>query len=420
MSWTGFFSQDRSPANRFALFIMAASDNESIHRRWPLTSSNSTISLAGALIARASVTPSDEGCQALIAKRLAPLGFNIESFDCDGVANLYARRGTGEPHLTFIGHTDVVPVGDTDAWQYPPFSATIADGFLHGRGAADMKGSIAAMVTAVERFLGHDGCDFDGSISILLTSDEEGPAVTGVRHALDQLTARGERLPLCLVGEPTSEQALGDTIKIGRRGSLTGIITVKGRQGHVAYPQHADNPVHHAGALISALAKLAWHDGDAEFPDTTLQMTNVTAGVGADNVIPGTLQLNFNIRFSPAQNAPALQREIEQLCHHHLPVFTIEWKPASAPYRSHGDAFAKLVSAAVSDVIGTEPHHSTSGGTSDGRFAAQHGAQVVEFGPLNATIHQVNECVSTRDLQSLSMIYQRVLERLLTAENSNQ
>ncbi len=376
---------------------------------------STTTNLAADLIRRASVTPKDEGCQALVAARLKALGFRVESFDCGAVANLYARHGSTEPHLTFVGHTDVVPAGDPAQWQHPPFAATIANDYLHGRGAADMKGSVAAMVTACERLFAPDGQGFNGSVSMLLTSDEEGPAVDGTRHALDQLAARGEHLQYCLVGEPTSEAVLGDTIKIGRRGSLTGVITVQGLQGHVAYPQLADNPVHRSGALIAALADRRWNDGDAVFPDTTLQISNVSAGVGADNVIPGELQLNFNIRFSPAQSASDLQREIEQLCAQLVPQFSIQWRAPSAPYRSGGSHLAALVSTAVFDVLGIEPKPSTAGGTSDGRFAAAHGAEVVEFGPLNATIHQVNECVSIKDLDQLSLTYQKVLEHLSAA-----
>ncbi len=395
--------------------IMNASSHTCVQPPTAVPDVSATVDFAAALIRRASVTPCDGGCQPLIAQRLARLGFTIESFDCGEVSNLYARRGAGSPHLTFIGHTDVVPTGEPEGWRHPPFAAALADGFLHGRGAADMKGSIAAMVTACERALAPGGRGFPGSLSFLLTSDEEGPAVDGVRHALARLDARGERLQYCLVGEPTSETALGDTIKIGRRGSLTGVITVRGRQGHVAYPHLADNPVHRSGALISALADLAWNDGDEVFPDTTLQISNVNAGVGAENVIPGELELNFNIRFSPAQTAAGLRREIERLCRS-LPLdCAIEWRPPADPYRSRGAELAALVSAAVADVTGSEPYRSTGGGTSDGRFAAATGAQVVEFGPLNATIHQVNECVGIRDLDRLSEIYQRLIERLADA-----
>lgn len=374
-----------------------------------------TTDLAAKLIQRKSVTPNDAGCQALVAARLEPLGFKVEFFNCGAVTNLYARRGCVEPHLTFIGHTDVVPTGDPDHWQYPPFAGTCVDGYLHGRGAADMKGSVAAMITACERLFAPGGQGFIGSVSLLLTSDEEGPAVNGTRYALEQLSARGEHLQFCLVGEPTSEVVLGDTIKIGRRGSLTGVITVLGQQGHVAYPHLADNPVHRSGELISALASQCWNDGDAVFPDTTLQITNISAGVGADNVIPGELQLNFNIRYSPAQSPATLKLEIEQLCQRLVPDFNISWRAPSLPYRSGGERLAKVISAAVFDVLGVDSKPSTAGGTSDGRFAAAHGAQVVELGPINATIHQVNECVSTTDLDNLSLVYQKVLEHLSAA-----
>ncbi len=376
---------------------------------------SATTELASELIQHASVTPDDGGCHALIAERLAPLGFITETFDCGDVSNLYARRGTAEPHLTFVGHTDVVPVGNMDAWRFPPFSATQADGYLHGRGAADMKGSVAAMVTACERIFGKGGNNCAGSLSLLLTSDEEGEAIDGTRYALEQLNARGENLQYCLVGEPTSEQKLGDTIKIGRRGSLTGLITVQGIQGHVAYPHLADNPVHRSGALITALANCNWNDADGVFPDTTLQISNLHAGVGAENVIPGELELNFNIRFSPVQNATGLKAQIEKLCADLELDYEIDWSPVTDPYRSVGSHLATIVSSAVFAELGVEPARSTAGGTSDGRFAAASGAEVVEFGPLNATIHQVDECVSISDLGKLSQVYQRVIEQMISA-----
>ncbi len=378
-----------------------------------MPANSATIELASELIQHASVTPDDGGCQALIADRLEPLGFTTETFDCGKVSNLYARRGTAEPHLTFIGHTDVVPVGSLDAWRFPPFSATQADGFLHGRGAADMKGSVAAMVTACERIFAKGGINSMGSLSLLLTSDEEGEAIDGTRYVLEQLDARGENLQYCLVGEPTSEKTLGDTIKIGRRGSLSGLITVHGIQGHVAYPHLADNPVHRSGALITALAKCDWNDADGVFPDTTLQISNLHAGVGAENVIPGELELNFNIRFSPVQNATALKAQIEKICVDLELDYEIDWSPVTDPYRSAGSHLATIVSSAVFSELGVEPARSTAGGTSDGRFAAASGAEVVEFGPLNATIHQVDECVSIFDLDKLSQVYQRVIERMI-------
>ncbi len=388
---------------------------QSTSEQFPLSTDCATTELAVQLIRMASVTPCDGGCQALIAERLERLGFTIEALNFGEVSNLFARRGRGQPHLAFIGHTDVVPAGEPADWRFPPFSAAVADGFVHGRGAADMKGSIAAMITACERAFAPTGGDFSGSLSFLLTSDEEGAAVDGTRYVLERLVARGECPRYCLVGEPTSEMTLGDTIKIGRRGSLTGWLTIRGRQGHVAYPQLADNPVHHSGALISALADCEWRDGDDAFPDTTLQIANVKAGVGAENVIPGEMLLNFNIRFSPVQTVTALKSRIENLCQDLGLDFDIRWNPASDPYRSAGDHLAELAAAAIADVLDIKPKRSTSGGTSDGRFAAAYGAEVVELGPLNATIHQTNERVSIQDLGRLSQIYQRLLERFSAA-----
>ncbi len=377
-----------------------------------MSDSFDTLALAAQLVRVPSVTPDDRGCQAQLAARLERIGFKTEALNCGAVSNLYAKRGRAAPHLTFVGHTDVVPPGDADAWLYPPFSATVADGMLYGRGAADMKGSIAAMVTACERLFARGGAGFDGTLSMLITSDEEGPAVAGTRHALAELTERGETFQYCLVGEPTSEKTLADTIKVGRRGSLSATLTVRGQQGHVAYPQLADNPIHRAGPLVAHLAQYRWHDGDELFPDTALQISNIHAGVGADNVIPAELKLNFNIRYSPAQRAESLIHDIETLCRAHTDNCVIEWQEPSHPYHSQNGHFAELVGDAVYAELGTRARRSSSGGTSDGRFVASTGAEVVELGPLNATIHQVNECVSVRDLDRLSNIYQRVIEQL--------
>ena len=378
----------------------------------PASNYSETIRLAADLVRVASVTPNDNGCQAIIAKRLKRLGFNIESLNCGEVSNLYARRGEHKPHLTFVGHTDVVPTGAASDWRYPPFSGTIADGYVHGRGAADMKGSIAAMITACERMFQHKGSEFPASVSFLITSDEEGPAVDGIRYALECLVARGETFDYCLVGEPTSENSLGDTIKVGRRGSLTGRITVRGCQGHVAYPHLADNPIHRSGDLIAKLANKHWSDGDSLFPDSALQISNVFAGVGAHNVIPGELELTFNIRFSPTQTVSGLKREIHAICQATVPDFEIEWQPPSEPYRNRIGSFENSVADRVFEVTGARPLSSAGGGTSDGRFVATTGAQVVELGPLNATIHQLDERVGVADLDTLSTIFQRILERL--------
>lgn len=378
----------------------------------PTSKYSETVRLAADLVRVASVTPNDNGCQAIITERLQRLGFCIEPLNSGEVSNLYARRGERKPHLTFIGHTDVVPPGEASNWHHPPYSGTIADGFLHGRGAADMKGSIAAMVTACERFFECKDSENPASVSFLITSDEEGPAIDGTRYALECLVRRGEAFDYCLVGEPTSESSLGDTIKVGRRGSLTGRITVRGCQGHVAYPHLADNPVHRSGILIAKLADKRWSDGDRLFPDSTLQISNISAGAGADNVIPGELELTFNIRFSPAQSVPELKREIHALCQSAVPDFEIRWQPPSEPYRNRIGDFEELVANSVFEVAGTRPLSSAGGGTSDGRFVATTGAQVVELGPLNATIHQLNEKVGIADLDTLSAIFQRILECL--------
>ena len=370
-----------------------------------------TISLARKLVERRSITPEDEGCQQIIVSRLECMGFEIETMDCGEVNNLWARKGTKSPLLTFVGHTDVVPIGNESEWTYPPFSATLADGFLHGRGAADMKGSIAAIITACERFFACQN-SFVGSVSLLITSDEEGVAIDGTRYVLDQLLNRFEVIDYCLVAEPTSEIVLGDTMKVGRRGSLSGEIVVYGKQGHVAYPHLADNPIHRAGELISGLASMKWNDGDELFPNTTLQISNVNSGVGAANVIPGLLHLNMNFRYSPATDARTLIRQVEDLCRELKLNYEATWTNSADSYYNDSKFFSGVVSEAVSRTINRTPKLSTAGGTSDGRFVAKSGAQVVELGPLNTTIHRVNECVGIEDLNQLSLIYEQILENL--------
>ena len=371
--------------------------------------SSDTVNFASQLMERPSVSPRDEGCQQLISERLKKLGFTIESMNSGEVSNLWARKGSKSPHLTYVGHTDVVPAGDLSDWKYPPFTPTIEDGRLYGRGAADMKASIAAMVTACERFIDQHR-SFNGSISFLITSDEESIAIDGTRVAVDRLMQRSERIDYCLVGEPTSDKVLGDTIKIGRRGSLTCKILVKGKQGHVAYPHLADNPIHRAGKLIEKLASITWNDGDEIFPNTTLQISNVHSGVGVDNVIPGTLELTMNFRHSPATSVETLIDEVEQLCRRLRLTYDIEWYGFSDPYYTTNTEFVDVVADATRQKTGVEAVRSASGGTSDGRFVAKTGAQVVEFGPLNSTIHKVNECIDINELDMLSEIYEKVLE----------
>ena len=380
-----------------------------------MSTETETISLARELVGRRSITPEDGGCQQIIASRLESMGFQIETMDCGEVKNLWARKGTKSPLLAFIGHTDVVPIGNESEWTYPPFSATLADGFLHGRGAADMKGSIAAIITACERFFACQN-SFVGSVSLLITSDEEGVAIDGTRYALDQLLNRSEVINYCLVAEPTSEVVLGDTMKVGRRGSLSGEIVVYGKQGHVAYPHLADNPIHRAGELISGLASMKWNDGDELFPNTTLQISNVNSGVGVANVIPGLLHLNMNFRYSPATDARTLTKQVEDLCRELKLNYEANWTNSADSYYNDSKFFTSVVSEAVSRTINRTPKLSTAGGTSDGRFIAKSGAQVVELGPLNTTIHRVNECVGIDDLNQLSLIYEQIL-KILFCEN---
>ena len=378
---------------------------------------STTTALAKELIQRPSVTPEDAGCQTILANLLENLGYRVEHLDVGSVSNLWARIGDECPNLVFVGHTDVVPAGDESEWNYPPFSATEIDGVLYGRGAADMKGSIAAMATACQRF--HSRYEsFSGSMSFLITSDEEGIAVDGTRRVLEKLDARTETIEYCLVGEPTSESVLGDTIKIGRRGSLCCELVVKGKQGHVAYPHLADNPIHRTGKLIAGLAEMSWHDGGPNFPDTTLQISNINAGVGAGNVIPGRLNLSMNFRYSPATEVATLINGVESLCRSLNLDYEANWNHSADPYYTSEAHFANLVANAVSRVLNRKPKLSTDGGTSDGRFVAGTGAQVIELGPLNSTIHKVNECVKTSDLDLLSQVYEQVMEMVLIGKST--
>ncbi|MGD2138492.1 MAG: succinyl-diaminopimelate desuccinylase [Gammaproteobacteria bacterium] len=375
-----------------------------------------TIELAKTLIERPSVTPDDAGCQPLIAERLQAIGFSIESLRFGEVDNLWARHGSGTPLFVFAGHTDVVPPGPLADWDTDPFTASIRDGCLYGRGAADMKSSIAAMVTACERFIGqHAG--HRGSIAFLLTSDEEGPSVDGTVKVIEHLKARGEQIDWCLVGEPSSREHTGDVIKNGRRGSLNGVLHVHGQQGHVAYPQLADNPVHRAAAALAELVALEWDAGDAHFPPTTFQISNINAGTGADNVIPGELRILFNLRFSMQSTPESIQSRVHALLDRHELDYRIDWKISGLPFITPAGELVDAVRRAIHSVSGIETELSTSGGTSDGRFIAPTGAEVVELGPVNATIHKTNECVNLAGLDTLSSIYQRIIEILLTRDN---
>ena len=374
---------------------------------------SATLELTQELIARASVTPSDEGCQELMASRLARVGFQVERLRYGNVDNLWARHGHAGPVLCFAGHTDVVPTGPLEEWHSDPFKPTIRDGLLYGRGAADMKSGLAAMVTAAEDFIAADP-DHRGALAFLITSDEEGPSVDGTKRVVETLRERGERIDWCIVGEPSSENSIGDTIKIGRRGSLSGRLTVHGVQGHIAYPQLGENPVHSFAPALAELASRVWDRGNEHFQPTSFQVSNLTAGTGAPNVIPGELKARFNLRYSPVQTLDALKRTVEEILRRHQVRYTLEWYVSGEPFYTAPGALSSAVSAAVRAVTGAQPILSTGGGTSDGRFIAPMGAQVVELGVINASIHKVNESVRIEDIDTLHAMYLSSLRNLLT------
>lgn len=371
-----------------------------------------TLDLARELLSRPSVTPDDAGCQPLIVRRLERLGFVCEELVFGNVRNLWARRGRQGPLFCFAGHTDVVPTGDESAWRFPPFAPTVQDGRLYARGAADMKGSVAAMVTAVERFV-EFWPDHPGSLAFLLTSDEEGPAVDGTVKVVEWLQSRGETIDYCLVGEPSSRESLCDEFKIGRRGSITGDLVIEGRQGHVAYPHLADNPVHRAAAFLDELVSIEWDRGNEHFPPSTLQIANIHAGTGANNVIPGRLEVQFNLRFGTETSEAEIRRRVEALLEAHGLRYRLDWKLSGQPFLTRHGRLVEAVRGAVNEVLGRDCQPSTAGGTSDGRFIAPTGAEVVELGPLNATIHQVDEHVGVEDLEQLSRVYERLMAQLL-------
>jgi len=373
---------------------------------------DSTFDLAHQLIARRSVTPHDAGCLDLLAARLAPLGFRCERINANGVENLWARRGAAAPLVCFAGHTDVVPTGPLENWASDPFTPTIRDGALYGRGASDMKTSLAAFVTAIEAFVAsHPG--HAGSIAVLFTSDEEGIAVDGTVRVVEALKDRGEKMDYCIVGEPTCVQRLGDMIKNGRRGSLSGNLVVKGVQGHVAYPHLARNPVHEFGAALAELAATEWDRGNEFFPPTTWQVSNINAGTGAGNVIPGELHVRFNFRFSTASTLESLQTRVVGILDKHGLKYDLDWRYDGRPFLTKPGDLVDAVGRAIKTVTGIETKISTTGGTSDGRFIADICPQVIEFGPPNATIHKVNECVAVADIEPLSRIYEQILRNLL-------
>jgi succinyl-diaminopimelate desuccinylase len=373
---------------------------------------NDVVELAKDLISRPSVTPLDEGCQTLMANRLAAIGFNIEPMVFEDTTNMWARRGNSDPVFCFAGHTDVVPTGDLNRWHTPPFEPTIIDNYLHGRGAADMKGSLAAMIIATERFIAKHP-DHNGSIAYLITSDEEGPFINGTTRVIDTLEARNEKMTWALVGEPSSTHKLGDVVKNGRRGSLTGNLTVNGIQGHVAYPHLADNPIHKAVPALTELAQMHWDNGNEFFPPTSFQIANINGGTGASNVVPGELTVMFNFRYSTEVTAEELIQRVVSILDAHGLDYDINWIFNGLPFLTGDGLLLDAAREAISEVTGYQTDPQTTGGTSDGRFIAPTGAQVLELGPVNATIHKVNECVNVADLEILAHCYERILEKLL-------
>jgi len=372
-----------------------------------------TLQLAKQLISRRSLTPADDGCLDIIGARLAPLGFSLEKMRCGEVDNLWARRGNTGPLVCFAGHTDVVPAGPLDQWYSDPFTPTVRDGLLYGRGASDMKGPLAALITAIEKFVA-DHPQHRGSIAVLLTSDEEGVAVDGTVRVVDALRERNELIDYCIVAEPTSETRTGDTIKNGRRGSLSGTLTVKGVQGHIAYPHLVRNPIHLAAPAIAELAATTWDNGNEYFPPTSWQISNIHGGTGATNVVPGTVEALFNFRFSTASTVDRLKSKVRAILDRHGLEYDLQWELSGKPYLTPRGNLVDAVSAAIREVTGLEAGLSTGGGTSDGRFIADICPQVIELGPLNATIHKINECVAIADLDALSEIYYLALRKLLT------
>ncbi|MDH3282526.1 MAG: succinyl-diaminopimelate desuccinylase [Gammaproteobacteria bacterium] len=372
-----------------------------------------SLDLAKALIARPSVTPDDRGCQALVIARLKAAGFDIEEMRFGEVSNLWATHGAGTPLLVFAGHTDVVPSGPVEAWTHPPFSPTEADGYLYGRGAADMKSSLAAMITAMETFVARRS-EHSGTLGVLFTSDEEGPATNGTVKVVEALRARGVRIDYCVVGEPTSRCVLGDTVKNGRRGSLGGSLTIHGVQGHVAYPEQANNPIHGFARAVEQMLRTEWDEPSLYFPATTFQITNVHAGTGATNVVPGTLHAEFNLRFSSMVTPDALRHRMEDILHDQGLEFHVAWTLSGMPYLTERGRLTEAVVTAVRERLNVVPEFSTGGGTSDGRFIAPTGAEVVELGPVNETVHRIDERIRREDPARLSSAYERIMDELLT------
>lgn len=373
---------------------------------------STTIDLCSELISRPSVSPDDQGCQEILLARLEKLGFDIEHLPFSDVKNLWARRGSNAPLFCFAGHTDVVPARNTADWDSDPFSPEIRDGLLYGRGSADMKGSLAAMITACERFL-EKTPNFDGSIAFLITSDEESIATDGTVKVIETLQNRNEHIDYCLVGEPSSSQKLGDVARNGRRGSLNGTLSVKGKEGHVAYPELAINPIHVFLPALTELSQIEWDHGNDYFPATSFQISNISAGQGTNNVIPGEMSLLFNFRFSTEVTAEGLKAQVKTIFDHHYDNYELEWQLSGNPFITEVGVLTNAVTKSVKAVTGVDCSLSTGGGTSDGRFIAPTGAQVVELGPINASIHKNNEHVAIADLDQLTLIYERILEEIL-------
>ena len=385
-----------------------------------------TIDIARQLIREESVSPADGNCQAIIATFLQDLGFKVEHLPFGPVKNLWAvlpglstqnsqpDQNSQAPLLVLAGHTDVVPTGPTDEWQYPPFDARLEGGFIHGRGAADMKGSIAAMLTGAQRFIDQlAGKGFNGSLAFLITSDEEDKAVDGTVKVIEELASRGVSIDYCLIGEPSSTARLGDVVRVGRRGSLSGKLTVKGIQGHVAYPQDVDNPIHRFAPCLAELAAQTWDEGNNVFPPTSFQVSNLASGTGAGNVVPGELQAHFNFRFSTESTAESLRERVQAIINKHGLDHSLQWELSGLPFITQGGSLIPAVQKAIKNRCGLDTELSTSGGTSDGRFIAPTGTEVVELGPCNASIHKINERVSAQELQDLSLLYTDILDALL-------
>jgi len=371
-----------------------------------------TLELTKALLKKASLTPDDAGCMDLMADYLQQRGFVIEWMNFGDTKNMWARRGTTTPIFAFAGHTDVVPTGPLEEWGTPPFEPTIKDGLIYGRGAADMKGSLAAMLTACDGFI-VEHANHAGSIAFLITSDEEGPATNGTVKVMEALDTRGDKIDYCIVGEPSSHKTFGDMVRVGRRGSINGYLTLNGKQGHVAYPELVENPIHALAPILSKITAEQWDEGNEYFPPTSFQISNINAGTGVTNVVPGSLELIFNLRFSSELTPETIKSRITHIVDQQSDNYELVWNLSGLPFITERGELTGAIEKAITDVTGLQTELSTGGGTSDGRFIAPYGVQVIELGPINETIHKINECVSVDDLDALSITYQKVLENIL-------